>query len=101
MNGNLSKNLFDGASQIMLDEDKANVLAGNYPIILAQNGVFTKKHITESEFNKYDSWDAIISTRDEQWGIHGYAVPIVCECDENGAMETGIEPAPPTIPSGE
>ena len=97
MNGNLTKGLYDNSIDYMNDEEKANVLAGNYTIILAQNGVFTKKHITESEFIKYNNWDAIISMRDEQWGIHGYAVPIVQECSEEGVIETGIESAPAPI----
>jgi hypothetical protein len=94
MNGNLTKGLYDNSVEYMNDTDKASVSAGNYPIILAQGGGFTKKHITESEFINYNNWDAIISTRDEQWGIHGYAVPIVQECNENGVIETGIESAP-------
>jgi hypothetical protein len=97
MNGNLTKGLYDNSVEYMNDVDKASVSADNYPIILAQNGVFTKKHITEAEFINYNNWDAIISMRDEQWGIHGYAVPIVQECNENGVIETGIESAPAPI----
>ena len=95
MNGNLSKGLYSNSVEFMNDEDRNNVTSGNYPIIVAQNGVFTKKHISEAEFVKYDNWDAVIATRDEQWGIHGYAVPIVCECNEDGAMETGIPAGTP------
>jgi len=97
MNGNLTKGLYDNSVEYMNDVDKESVSAGNYPIILAQGGVFTKKHITESEFINYNNWDAIISMRDEQWGIHGYAVPIVQESNEDGAIETGIESAPAIV----
>ena len=100
MNGNLSMGLYTGAAEHMSDVDKASVLAGNYPIILAQNGVFTKKYITESEFVNYNHWDAMAGVIDEQWNLHGYAVPIVQECNEDGAVDTGMtEGAPPTNPN--
>ena len=77
MNGNLSKGLYANSVEYMNDEDKASVIAGNYPIILKEADVFTKMNISETELSNYNNWDAIIETRDEQWGIHGYAVPIV------------------------
>jgi hypothetical protein len=82
MNGNLSKGLYANSVEFMNDTDKASVIAGNYPIITKEADVYTKMHISETELCNYNNWDAIVEIRDEQWAIHGYAVPIVLICND-------------------
>ncbi len=87
-NGNLNVAVFN---QIELSEaEMAQVSAGQFPILLAQEGVFTKKYVTEAELPKYSHWDALQSDKDAQKEIHGN-LPIVWECGEDGMIPTGLQ----------
>jgi hypothetical protein len=73
-------------------EEAVKIEAGEYPIILARDGVFTKKYITVDELNHYTNWDALDADVIAQRELHGSSVPIVWEANPEGGMyETGLE----------
>jgi hypothetical protein len=84
-NGNLSVEVYE-TNQFSAD-DAASIEEGNYPVILAQNGEFTKLHVPLSELAKYSHWDAKDEDAEAQRLQHGVNVPIVWD----GLTETGLE----------
>jgi hypothetical protein len=68
-------------------DDAASIEAGNYPVILAQNGEFTKLYVPLSELAKYSHWDAKDDDAEAQRLEHGVNIPIVWD----GLTETGLE----------
>jgi pyruvate/2-oxoacid:ferredoxin oxidoreductase alpha subunit len=74
------------------EEDTAKIAEGQFPLILAKDGVFTKLYVSETELDNYGIFDALDEDAAIQQDLHGPSVPIVWVRDENGGMtETGIE----------
>jgi hypothetical protein len=75
------------------EEDTAKIAEGQFPLILAKDGVFTKLYVGESELNNYGIFDALDEDADAQHELHGPNVPIVWVAAEDGSgmTETGIE----------
>jgi len=74
------------------DEDTAKIAEGQYPLILAKDGVFTKLYVSETDLNNYGIFDALDEDVAAQREIHGQNLPIVWVRGEDGGMsETGIE----------
>lgn len=74
------------------NEDTAKIAAGEYPLILAKDGVFTKLYVSEAELDNYGIFDALDEDADTQHDLHGPNVPIVWVRGEDGHMTpTGIE----------
>jgi len=80
-NGNLTKNVFTEAAEqlanLMNDEDKNNIEAGNYPIIISIDGDFVKQYIKEEEIENYSNFDNTFEEKLALWERFGNAVPIV------------------------
>jgi hypothetical protein len=73
-------------------EDTAKIAEGEFPLILAKDGVFTKLYVSESELNNYGIFDALDADADAQHELHGPKVPIVWVVAEDGGMHpTGFE----------
>ena len=87
--GNLNTNVYqayDFPESVM-----AQVEAGQFPILVAQGGVFTKRYVTEAELPKFSHWDALEADKIAQKEIHGN-IPIVWEySSETGMISTGLE----------
>ncbi len=74
------------------NEDTAKIAEGQYPLILAKDGVFTKLYVSESELDNYGIFDALDVDVEAQHDLHGPNVPIVWVRGEDGGMTpTGIE----------
>ena len=86
--GNLNTSVFNEID--IPAAEVAQVEAGQFPILVAQGGEFTKRYVTESELSKFSHWDALEADKTAQKEIHGN-LPIVWECGENGMIETGLE----------
>ena len=87
--GNLNTNVYQVSD--LSEAEMAQVGAGQFPILLAQSGTFTKKYVTEAELAKFSHWDALEADKIAQKEIHGN-LPIVWEyCTENGMIATGLE----------
>jgi len=87
--GNLNKNVYQTVD--FSEIEIAQIEAGQFPILLAQGGAFTKKYVTEAELAKFSHWDALEADKIAQKEIHGN-LPIVWEyCPENGMIATGLE----------
>jgi hypothetical protein len=84
-NGNLSIAVYD--TNEFDAENAASIEAGNYPVILAQNGQFTKVLVPLAELAKYTHWDAKDEDAIAQRELHGQNVPIVWD----GLADTGLE----------
>jgi hypothetical protein len=73
-------------------EDTQKIADGQYPLILAKDGVFTKIYVSDSDLDNYGIFDALDTDVDAQHELHGFNVPIVWVKNEAGSMtETGIE----------
>lgn len=87
--GNLNTNVYQAAD--FPEAEMAQVAAGQFPILLAQGGAFTKRYVTEAELPKFSNWDALEADRLAQKEIHGN-IPIVWEySSETGMIATGLE----------
>ena len=87
--GNLNTNVYQASD--FPESEVAQIEAGQFPILLAQSGTFTKKYVTEAELAKFSHWDALEADKIAQKEIHGN-LPIVWEyCPENGMIATGLE----------
>ena len=87
--GNLNINVYQAAD--FSEVEMAQVGAGQFPILVAQNGEFTKRYVTEAELPKFSHWDALEADKIAQKEIHGN-IPIVWEySSETGMIETGLE----------
>jgi hypothetical protein len=86
--GNLNTSVYQAID--LETSEIAQVEAGQFPILVAQNGQFTKRYVTEAELPKFSHWDALEADKIAQKEIHGN-LPIVWECSENGMIETGLE----------
>jgi hypothetical protein len=84
-NGNLSIAVYD--TNEFDAENAASIEAGNYPVILAQNGQFTKVLVPLAELAKYTHWDEKAEDAIAQRELHGQNVPIVWD----GFADTGLE----------
>lgn len=87
-NGNLNLEFYQ--LNVFSAEDTQKIEGGEYPIILAQNGQFTKLFISAENMPKYSHWDALDSDREAQLELHGVGLPIVWESNEDGGIEPGI-----------
>lgn len=95
LNGNLSIAVYE--TNQFSAEDAASIEAGNYPVILAQNGEFTKLYVSLDELAKYSHWDAKDEDAEAQRLEHGANVPIVWDgLTETGLEHKVIEPEAPT-----
>jgi hypothetical protein len=86
--GNLNTSVFQEKN--FETSEIAQIEAGQFPILVAQNGQFIKRYVTEAELPKFSHWDALEADKIAQREIHGN-LPIVWECSENGMIETGLE----------
>jgi hypothetical protein len=83
--GVYSESIFSG-------EDAEKIAEGQYPLILAKDGVFTKLYVSEAELNNYGIFDALDEDIAAQHELHGQNLPIVWVRSEEGGMTpTGIE----------
>lgn len=88
----LFRNIYTEKSQFS-QEDSDKIDEGQYPIILAKDGVYTKLYVTDDELNSYGIFDAQDEDVVAQRELHGPHVPIVWVRAEGGGMHpTGFEP---------
>ena len=75
------------------EEDTAKIAEGQFPLILAKDGVFTKLYVNEEELSNYGIFDALDEDADAQHELHGPNVPIVWVRAEDGSgmHPTGFE----------
>jgi hypothetical protein len=74
------------------EEDTAKIAEGQYPLILAKDGVFTKLYVSDAELDNYGIFDALQTDVNAQNELHGPKVPIVWVKAEDGGMhETGFD----------
>jgi hypothetical protein len=76
------------------EEDTAKIAEGQFPLILAKDGVYTKLYVTDAELDNYGIFDASDEDVAAQRELHGNGVPIVWVRAEDGSgmTPTGIEP---------
>ena len=75
------------------EEDSAKISEGQFPLILAKDGAFTKLYVSESELDNYGIFDALDTDVLAQSELNGPNVPIVwVRAEEGGMTPTGIEP---------
>ena len=73
-------------------EDAEKIAEGQFPLILAKDGVFTKLYVSESELSNYGIFDALDTDVDAQHELHGPKLPIVwVRAEEGGMHPTGFE----------
>ena len=73
-------------------EDAEKIAAGQFPLILAKDGVFTKLYVSDVELDNYGIFDALQTDVVAQNELHGPKVPIVWVRAEDGGMhETGFD----------
>ena len=74
------------------EEDTTKIAEGQFPIILAKDGVFTKLYVSDEELNNYGIFDALDEDVFAQHELHGPNLPIVWVRAEGGGMHpTGFE----------
>lgn len=72
-------------------EDTEKIAEGQFPLILAKDGVFTKLYVSDAELNNYGIFDALDEDAAAQHELHGQNLPIVWVRSEEGGMTpTGI-----------
>lgn len=88
--GNLNVEFY---SFVELSEEEVNqIQSGQYPIILAKGGVFTKTYCTAEDLSRYSHWDALDSDIAQLFETYGEGLPIVWEWNPEGGMfETGLQ----------
>ena len=73
-------------------EDTQKIAEGQFPLILAKDGVFTKLYVSDAELDNYGIFDALESDVIAQRELHGQNLPIVWVRAEGGGMHpTGFE----------
>jgi hypothetical protein len=73
-------------------EDTEKIAEGQFPLILAKDGVFTKLYVSDAELDNYGIFDALESDVIAQRELHGQNLPIVWVRAEGGGMHpTGFE----------
>jgi hypothetical protein len=73
-------------------EDTEKIAEGQFPLILAKDGVFTKLYVSDAELNNYGIFDALDEDVAAQRELHGQNLPIVWVRAEAGGMHpTGFE----------
>ena len=73
-------------------EDTEKIAEGQFPLILAKDGVFTKLYVSDAELDNYGIFDALESDVIAQRELHGQNLPIVWVKAEDGGMHpTGFE----------
>jgi len=73
-------------------EDSEKIAEGQYPLILAKDGVFTKLYVSDVELNNYGIFDALDEDVAAQRELHGQNLPIVwVRAEEGGMHPTGFE----------
>jgi hypothetical protein len=73
-------------------EDTEKIAEGQFPLILAKDGVFTKLYVSDADLNNYGIFDALDEDVAAQRELHGQNLPVVWVRGENGGMhETGFE----------
>ena len=74
-------------------EDTAKIAEGQFPLILAKDGVYAKLYVSDAELDNYGIFNATDEDVAAQRELHGPGVPIVWVRAEGGGMHpTGIEP---------
>ena len=75
------------------EEDAAKIAEGQFPLILAKDGTFTKLYVSDADLDNYGIFDAKDEDIAAQREIHGPNVPIVWVRAVGGGMHpTGFEP---------
>jgi hypothetical protein len=88
--GCMFRNMYN--EQRFNEEDTAKIAEGQFPLILAKDGVFTKLYVTNEELDNYGIFDALDEDVAAQRELHGQNLPVVWVRGENGGMhETGFE----------
>lgn len=82
-------------------EDTERIANGEYPLILAKDGIFEKIYVSDSDLDNYGIFDAKDEDVQSQQEIHGPKVPIVWVRAEDGSgmHPTGFEPKESTPPT--
>ena len=74
------------------EEDTAKIAEGQYPLILAKDGEFSKLYVTDAELDNYGIFDALESDVIAQRELHGQNLPIVwVRAEEGGMHPTGFD----------
>jgi hypothetical protein len=81
--GCMFRNMYN--EQRFNEEDTAKIAEGQFPLILAKDGVFTKLYVTNEELDNYGIFDALDSDVDAQQELYGLNVPIVWVRAEDGS----------------
>jgi hypothetical protein len=53
----LTKLFFEECVEVLSEVENSQIQSGNFPILLAQNGVVTKKYVSEVELDTYEHFD--------------------------------------------
>jgi hypothetical protein len=86
----LFKNIY--TESIFNGEDSEKIAEGQFPLILAKDGVFTKLYVSDAELNNYGIFDALDEDVAAQRELHGKNLPIVwVRAEEGGMHPTGFE----------
>ena len=81
--GCMFRNMYN--EQRFNEGDTAKIAEGQFPLILAKDGVFTKLYVTNEELDNYGIFDALDSDVEAQQELHGLNVPIVWVRAEDGS----------------
>ena len=76
------------------EEDSAKIAEGQFPLILAKDGVYTKLYVTDAELDNYGIFNATDEDVVAQRELHGQNLPLVWVRAEDGSgmYPTGFEP---------
>lgn len=73
------KQFFEQCADVLSEAENAQIQSGNFPILLAQNGVLTKKYVSEAELESYEHFDVNDDVK-AQYQESDPGVPVVWEC---------------------
>jgi len=89
----LTKLFFEECAEVLSEVENSQIQSGNFPILLAQNGVVTKKYVSEVELDTYEHFD-IADEMKAQHQETDPGVPVVWE-PALGVDVVGITPKEP------
>ena len=75
------------------EEAALNIAQGKYPVILAKDGKFEYKLVSEVELETLSMFDAMDEDAAAQWAMHGFA-PIVYDGFDTGGIVSKVLEAP-------